>query len=310
MLGLSPTLVRALIPKGEPEPDLSSLRAITTTGEPWNAGPYDWLNEHVAGGGRIPIVNISGGTEVGACFLSVTPMAPTKPVSLGFPALGLAMDVYSPEGSRCAARSASFVCTQGLAGHDAGHLGRRRALPRDVLAPLPRASGRTATGPRSTRTATGSCTAARTTRSTSRASGSAPPSSSRPALEHPAVAEAAAIGVPHEVKGETAWIYCALKPGAEADADGIKATVAAALGKAFAPERSSSSRRCRRRARRRSSAAPCARRRSARTRATSRRWRIRTCWRRSDMRLGRWSPAAAAGSAPGSRASSPAPAGT
>ena len=39
MLGVSPTLIRALIPKGEPAADLSSLRAITTTGEPWNAGP-------------------------------------------------------------------------------------------------------------------------------------------------------------------------------------------------------------------------------------------------------------------------------
>ena len=68
MLGVSPTLVRAPIPKGEPDADLSSLRSITTTGEPWNAGPYDWLNEHVAGGGRIPIVNCSGGTEVGACL--------------------------------------------------------------------------------------------------------------------------------------------------------------------------------------------------------------------------------------------------
>ena len=38
------------------------------------------------------------------------------------------------------------------------------------------------------------------------------------ALDHPSVAEAAAIGVPHEVKGETAWIFCALKPGAEEDA--------------------------------------------------------------------------------------------
>ena len=43
MLGISPTLVRALIPAGEPEADLSSLRAVTTTGEPWNRGPYDWL---------------------------------------------------------------------------------------------------------------------------------------------------------------------------------------------------------------------------------------------------------------------------
>ena len=36
MLGVSPTLVRALIPHGEPAADLSSLRAVVTTGEPWN----------------------------------------------------------------------------------------------------------------------------------------------------------------------------------------------------------------------------------------------------------------------------------
>jgi acetyl-CoA synthetase len=51
------------------------------------------------------------------------------------------------------------------------------------------------------------------------------------------VIEAAAIGVPHEVKGEVAWLFCALEPGTEPDPDGVKAAVAAALGKAFAPER-------------------------------------------------------------------------
>src|SRR5262249_5312428 len=60
MLGVSPTLVRALIQTGEPDADLSSLRAVTTTGEPWNRVPYDWLDEHVCGKGRIPIINISG----------------------------------------------------------------------------------------------------------------------------------------------------------------------------------------------------------------------------------------------------------
>ena len=49
MLGVSPTLVRALIPHGEPAADLSSLRSVVTTGEPWNRGPYDWLDEHVCG---------------------------------------------------------------------------------------------------------------------------------------------------------------------------------------------------------------------------------------------------------------------
>ena len=55
------------------------------------------------------------------------------------------------------------------------------------------------------------------------------------AVGHPAVREAAAIGVPHEVKGETAWIFCCLLPGAEATEADVAAHVAAELGKAFKP---------------------------------------------------------------------------
>jgi acetyl-CoA synthetase len=57
------------------------------------------------------------------------------------------------------------------------------------------------------------------------------------AVGHPAVREAAAIGVPHEVKGETAWIFCCLLPGAEATEDEVAAHVGDVLGKAFRPER-------------------------------------------------------------------------
>jgi acetyl-CoA synthetase len=109
MLGVSPTLVRALIPKGDPEADTSSLRAIATTGEPWNPAPYRWLHERV-GGGRVPIVNLSGGTEVGACFLSVAVVAPIKEVSLGFPALGQDMDVVDAEGHSVRGEVGELVC--------------------------------------------------------------------------------------------------------------------------------------------------------------------------------------------------------
>ncbi len=97
VLGCSPTLIRALMHHGEPTADLSSLRTIVTTGEPWNPAPYMWLFEHV-GGGRCPIINCSGGTEVGACFLSPTPATPIKECSLGGPALGMAMDIVGPDG--------------------------------------------------------------------------------------------------------------------------------------------------------------------------------------------------------------------
>ncbi len=57
------------------------------------------------------------------------------------------------------------------------------------------------------------------------------------AVAHPAVREAAAIGVPHEVKGEVAWIFCCLLPGAETTEAEVAETVAAELGRAFKPER-------------------------------------------------------------------------
>jgi acetyl-CoA synthetase len=236
MLGVSPTLVRALIPKGDPEADLSSLRSITTTGEPWNAGPYDWLNEHVAGGGRIPIVNCSGGTEVGACFLSVTPMAPSKPVSLGFPALGLAMDVYSPEGTPLRGEVGELVCTRAWPGMTRGIWGDDERYLDSYWRRFP---GVWTHGDWASIDEDGYWFLHGRSDDTLNIAGKriGPAELESAALDHPSVAEAAAIGVPHAVKGETAWIFCALKPGAEPDPEGIKAAVAASLGKAFTPER-------------------------------------------------------------------------
>jgi acetyl-CoA synthetase len=236
MLGVSPTLIRALIPKGEPETDLSSLRAITTTGEPWNAAPYEWLNEHVAGGGRIPIVNISGGTEVGACFLSVAVTEPTKPVSLGYPALGQAMDVYSPEGKPLRGEVGELVCTRPWPGMTRGIW---RDDERYLETYWRRFPGVWTHGDWASVDEDGYWYLHGRSDDTLNIAGKriGPAELESAALEHPSVAEAAAIGVPHDVKGEAAWIFCALKPGAEEDADGVKAVVAATLGKAFAPER-------------------------------------------------------------------------
>ena len=100
ILGISPTLVRALIPSGT-EPverhDLSKLRVLGSTGEPWNPEPYMWYFENV-GGGRCPVINLSGGTEVGACFLSPYPITSLKAETVRGPSLGMAIDVVDADG--------------------------------------------------------------------------------------------------------------------------------------------------------------------------------------------------------------------
>ncbi|HSK71633.1 MAG TPA: AMP-binding protein [Pyrinomonadaceae bacterium] len=101
ILGISPTLVRALATYGDELPkkhDLSSLRAFASTGEPWNPAPWWWLFEKV-GDSRIPIINYSGGTEISGGILMGNPLLPIKPCSFPAPCPGIAADILDEEGN-------------------------------------------------------------------------------------------------------------------------------------------------------------------------------------------------------------------
>ena len=240
ILGLSPTLVRALIPLGEPETDLSSLRTIVTTGEPWNPEPYRWLFERV-GGSRCPIINCSGGTEVGACFLSPTPAAPIKACSLGGPALGMAMDVVDAEGRSLVGSGevGELVCRKPFPGMTRGFW---RDPERYVETYWRRFPGVWTHGDWASVDEDGFWFLHGRSDDTLNIAGKriGPAELESAAVAHPAVAEAAAVGVPHEVKGEVAWLFCALVPGRQGDealAQEISARVGDELGKAFRPER-------------------------------------------------------------------------
>jgi acetyl-CoA synthetase len=236
MLGVSPTLVRALIPHGEPDADLSSLRSVVTTGEPWNRGPYDWLNEHVCGGGRIPIVNCSGGTEVGACFLSVSMLEPTKPCSVGFPALGEDMDVFDDQGRSVRGQVGELVCKRAWPGMTRGIWGDAERYLETYWRRFP---GVWTHGDWASVDNDGYWFLHGRSDDTLNIAGKriGPAELESAAVGHPAVAEAAAVGIPHEVKGEVAWLYCVLAPDADATAEEISGAVAHELGKAFAPDR-------------------------------------------------------------------------
>ncbi|WP_435552220.1 AMP-binding protein [Natrinema sp. CGMCC1.2065] len=99
--GISPTAIRALRKHGDEwleGHDLSSLRILGSTGEPWDPESWHWFHENV-GGGEAPIINISGGTEICGCFLMPMPTESLKPCTLGGPGLGMDIDVVDREGN-------------------------------------------------------------------------------------------------------------------------------------------------------------------------------------------------------------------
>jgi len=99
--GISPTAIRALRKQGDEwveDHDLSSLRLLGSTGEPWDPESWLWFYENV-GHSEVPIMNISGGTEICGCFLMPMPNQSLKPCTLGGKGLGMAVDIVDAEGN-------------------------------------------------------------------------------------------------------------------------------------------------------------------------------------------------------------------
>ena len=242
ILGISPTLVRALMRYGD-EPvakhDLSSLRVLASTGEPWNPAPWTWYFEKIGKGTR-PVINFSGGTEVGACFLTALTIMPLKSCSLGGPSLGMATDVFDTEGKPLRGGVGELVCTKPWPAMTRGFWndpGGRRYLATywsrwpDVWVH----------GDWASVDADGHWYLHGRSDDTLKISGKrvGPAEIESAVIGHPAVVESAAIGVPHEVKGEAVWCFVVLRPGiapSDALAREVRDQVIAALGKSFAPE--------------------------------------------------------------------------
>lgn len=77
-LGVAPTMIRAFIqqqPENVTQYDLSSLRITAATGEPWTPEAWNWFRQKV-GKNRVPILNHSGGTEIGGSIVAATVLHP------------------------------------------------------------------------------------------------------------------------------------------------------------------------------------------------------------------------------------------
>ncbi len=99
-LGLSPVLIRALMPHGTEHVHASkrsSLRSVGSTGSPWDPASWNWTFQHVLDSKK-PILNYCGGTEISGGYVCGNFLQPLKPCAFSGPVPGMATDIVNEHG--------------------------------------------------------------------------------------------------------------------------------------------------------------------------------------------------------------------
>jgi acetyl-CoA synthetase len=214
----APTAIRALMKFGEApvaKHDLSTLRVLGSVGEPINPEAWRWYHR-VVGGARCPIVDTFWQTETGGHMLTPLPFAtPTKPGAATLPFFGvepLLLDAQS--GAVLTETKASGVLVFARAWP-----GMARTIYRDhqrfLTTYLTPYAGYYFTGDGADRDADGYYWITGRVDDVMNVSGhrigSAEVESAL--VLHPSIAEAAVIGIPHDIKGTAMFAYVTPKQG-------------------------------------------------------------------------------------------------
>jgi len=238
-LGITPTVVRGLKRAGDAEVrkyDLSSIRVCASTGEPWDPESWMWLYQTVLGR-RTPVMNYSGGTEMGG-IVATNLTKPIKPCSFSGPIPGTGADIVDDQGKPMAAgQVGELVMTQAC-------IGLTRGLYKDpdryIESYWSRIPNMWVHGDWASRDADGSWYIHGRSDDTIKVAGkrTGPAEIESLLLGTRLVTEAAAIGVDDAVKGTT--VVCAVIPAPGVNADAalradLSNAVVAGLGPGFRP---------------------------------------------------------------------------
>lgn len=238
-LGVSPTLTRTLRAASTALPghDLSTLRVIGSTGEPWDPESYEWLARDVLRE-RVPIINFSGGTEVGGSFLCPYPVETIRSCSLGGPALGMDVDVVDDHGTSVRGRIGELVCRQPWPSMTHGVWQDPDRYHEAYWSTFP---GLWRHGDFARAGEDGWYILGRSDDVMNVAGKRVAPAEIESVVAaDPDVAESAVVGVPSPEKGEAIWVFYVARSTAVSDdvvARRVCASVAAEIGKPFAPSR-------------------------------------------------------------------------
>ena len=241
VLGVAPTAIRALMGQGTAwvrNRDRSSLRILGATGETWNPEPWRWYFQE-AGEGRCPIVNYSGGTETGGGIVGCVTLRPLVPCGFNTAVPGMDADVVDETGKPIRGAVGELIVRQPWVGMTRGFWHDPQRYLETYWNRFP---GVWVHGDWAEIDDDGQWFIRGRSDDTLKVAGKrvGPAEVESAATGHPAVQEAAAIGIPHDVKGECIVVFCVPRPGidpTDALAEEVRQAIAANLGAALRPER-------------------------------------------------------------------------
>jgi acetyl-CoA synthetase len=240
-LGISPTLIRALIPHGKKYfkgRDLSALKLFASTGEPWNPAPWMWLFETV-GNKQRPIINYSGGTEISGGIVMGNPILPLKPTTFSGPCPGIAADVFDENGQSVTNQVGELVIKAPWIGMTRGFWKNPKRYEETYWSRWPNVWVH---GDWAVKDQDGMWYILGRSDDTIKIAGKrlGPAEVESILVNHPGVIEAGAIGIPHDIKGSELVVFCVLAPDfspSENLKEELIRMVVDQMGKPLAPKR-------------------------------------------------------------------------
>ncbi len=241
-VGMAPTAVRSLMRHGVEEVckyDLSSVRVSASTGEPWTEEAWTWFFENICGK-RAPLLNWSGGTEIGGGILCGTVIHPLKPCAFSGALPGMGADIVDDHGEpvrpgqvgELVLRTPSIGLTKGLWKDPERYL-------ETYWETFP---GLWRHGDWASRDSDGMWYVHGRSDDTIKIAGkrTGPAEIEGQLMATGKVLEAAAVGVPDPISGEALLCVCVPTPGTEpteAVAEELREAVAHGFGRPFKPKR-------------------------------------------------------------------------
>lgn len=214
ILYTAPTAIRAFIKWGDQhveKHDLSSLRLLGTVGEGINPEAWMWYHEKI-GGKNCPIVDTWWQTETGGIMMSPLPGAiPTKPGSCTKPLPGIIPDIVDEDGNSVAANQGGWlVITHPWPGMLRGIWGDEERFVEQYWSKVP---GKYLAGDNARCDNDGYYWIMGRIDDVLNVSGHrlSTIEIESALVSHPAVAEAAAVGRPHDLKGEAVAVFVSLR---------------------------------------------------------------------------------------------------